>query len=95
MHTIFSCKAGYDFGLIWRNTKSFTAMKLIDALNNNSKESRKEYLLHTFAALGKKAAVILNTSFGTLTVIRNTIVLRAAAVVSKQQAYVENYSSIE
>ena len=28
-------------------------MKLIDAVINNSKESRKEYLLHTFATEGK------------------------------------------
>ena len=29
-------------------------MKLIDAIINHSKESRKEYLLHTFATEGKK-----------------------------------------
>jgi len=45
-------------------------MKLIDAIINNSKESRKEYLLHTFAAEGKKAAVILNKSFGNMKIIR-------------------------
>jgi len=56
LHTICSCKEGYDLGLIWRNIKSFTAMKLIDAIINNSKESRKEYLLHTFAAEGKKSS---------------------------------------
>ena len=44
LHTICSCKEGHDLGLIWRNIKSFTAMKLIDAVINNSKESRKEYL---------------------------------------------------
>ncbi len=57
-------------GLIWRNIKSFTAMKLIDAIINHSKESRKEYLLHTFATEGKKTAVILNTSFGSMKNIR-------------------------
>ena len=31
-------------------------MKLIDAVINNSKESRKEYLLHTFATEGKKSS---------------------------------------
>jgi len=35
-----------------------------------SKESRKQYLLHTFAREGKKAAVILNTSFGSIKIIR-------------------------
>jgi len=70
LHTICSCKEGQDLGLIWRNIKSFTAMKLIDAVINNSKESRKEYLLHTFATEGKKAAVILNTSFGNTKITR-------------------------
>ena len=49
-------KKGRDLGLIGRNIKSFTAMKLIDAVINNSKESRKEYLLHTFATEGKKSS---------------------------------------
>ena len=56
LHTICSCKEGHDLGLIWRNIKSFTAMKLIDAIINNSKESRKEYLLYAFATEGKKSS---------------------------------------
>ncbi|MEO5889390.1 MAG: hypothetical protein ABIQ31_04015 [Ferruginibacter sp.] len=47
-HTICSCNNGKDLGAIWRNSKSFTAMKLIDAIINNPKESRKEQLLYTF-----------------------------------------------
>ena len=70
LHTICSCKEGHDLGLIWRNIKSFTAMKLIDAVINNSMESRKEYLPHTFAGEGKKTAVILNISFGNTKIIR-------------------------
>jgi hypothetical protein len=56
LHTICSCKEGDDLGLIWRNIKSFTAMKLIDVVINNLKESRKEYLLHTFETEGKKSS---------------------------------------
>lgn len=56
LHTICSCNEGKDLGLIWCNIKSFTAMKLIDALINNPKESRKEHLLHTFSAAGKKSS---------------------------------------
>jgi hypothetical protein len=41
-------------GDIWRNYKSFTDMKLIDAIIKNPKESRKEYLLQCFEAEGKK-----------------------------------------
>ena len=69
LHTICSCKEGYDLGLIWRNIKSFTAMKLIDAIINNSKESRKEYLLHIFETEGKKVAAILGISFGNMKTI--------------------------
>jgi len=45
-------------------------MKLIDTVINNPKESRKEYLPHTFVTEGKKVAVILNTSFGSMKIIR-------------------------
>ena len=55
LHTICSCKEGNDLGLIWRNIKSFTAMKLIDAIINNPKESRRESLLHTFEEAGKRS----------------------------------------
>ncbi|MEP7111425.1 MAG: transposase [Ferruginibacter sp.] len=56
LHTICHCKEGKDMGLIWRNNKSFTAMKLIDAIINNPKESRKERLLYTFDEAGKKSS---------------------------------------
>jgi hypothetical protein len=56
LHTICRCKEGHDVGLVWRNIKSFTAMELIDAIINNKKESRKEYLLHVFEAAGKKSS---------------------------------------
>ena len=56
LHTICSCKEGKDLGSIWRNIKSFTAMKLIDAIINNPKESRREHLLHTFEEAGKESS---------------------------------------
>ena len=70
LHTICSCKEGNDLGLIWRNLKSFTAMKLIDAIIKNSKESRKEYLLHVLDTEGKKAVAISGISFGSMKTIR-------------------------
>jgi putative transposase len=39
-----------------RNMKSFTAMKLIDAIINNPQESRRESLLHTFETEGKRSS---------------------------------------
>jgi len=56
LHTICSCNEGHDLGLTGRNIKSFIAMKLIDAVINHSKQSRKEYLLHSFAREGKKSS---------------------------------------
>ena len=56
LHTICSCKEGKGLGLIWRNIKSFTAMKLIGAIINNKKESRREQLLHTFEGAGNKSS---------------------------------------
>lgn len=56
LHTICSCKEGKELSAIWRNIKSYTAMKLIDAVINNSKESRRESLLHTFEEAGRKSS---------------------------------------
>jgi len=56
LQTICSCKEGHDLGLIGRNIKSFIAMKLIDAVINHSRQSRKEYLPHTFVREGKKSS---------------------------------------
>lgn len=43
--------------------KSFTAMKQIDAIINNPKESRREALLHTFKDAGKKSSSNINFKF--------------------------------
>ena len=64
LHTICSCRAGKELGDIWRNTKSFTAMKIIDAIIKNSKESRKEHLLHCFITEGKKSSSNVKYKFG-------------------------------
>lgn len=56
LHMIYSCKGPQDPALVLKNIKSFTAIKLIDAIVNNPKESRKEYLLHLFEAEGKKSS---------------------------------------
>ncbi len=50
---ICSFKEGYDPGLVIKNIKSFTALKIIDAIINNPKESRKEWLLPLFESYGK------------------------------------------
>ncbi len=64
LHTICSCKEGKDLGLIWRNIKSFTAMKLIDAIINNKKESSGNTCCIPLRKQEGKAAVISDTNFG-------------------------------
>ena len=56
LHMICSCSPGKDLPLILRNIKSFTAMKLIDAIIKNPKESRLEHLLEIFEFEGKKCS---------------------------------------
>lgn len=51
-HLICSCKEEYDLGRTIRNSKSYTALKMIDALINNVQESRREWLLPLFEKHG-------------------------------------------
>jgi putative transposase len=41
-------------GMVLKNIKSFTALKLIDAIINNPQESRKEWLLNLFEEYGQQ-----------------------------------------
>lgn len=56
LHLICSFRGIQEPALVLKNMKSFTAMKLIDAVINNPKESRREYLLNLFEAEGKKSS---------------------------------------
>jgi len=41
---VYSCINGYEPGMVLKNIKSFTALKIIDAIIKNPKESRKDCL---------------------------------------------------
>ncbi len=56
LHMICSTKQGKDPGLVLKNLKSFTAVKLIDAIINNAAESRREHMLTVFERGGKTLA---------------------------------------
>jgi len=56
LHLIYSCIGQQAPAMVLKNIKSFTAIKLIDAIINNPKESRKEYLLQVLEAEGKKSS---------------------------------------
>jgi putative transposase len=53
-HLICSFKDGYDPGTFIKNIKSFNALKIIDAIINNPKESRREWLLPLLESYGAK-----------------------------------------
>ena len=63
LHMICSFKPGNDAGLILKNMKSFTAMKLLDAIIKNPKESRKESMLNIFETAGKKSSIYFRFKF--------------------------------
>ncbi len=52
-HMICSFANNADSGKVIKNIKSFTAIKIIDAIINNSKESRKGWMLDQFELHGK------------------------------------------
>lgn len=52
-HLICSFINGANPGLVIKNIKSFTAIRLIDCIINNSKESRKQWMLDIFEKHGK------------------------------------------
>ena len=43
-HLVYSCINGNEPGMVLKNIKSFTALKIIDAIIKNPKESRKDCL---------------------------------------------------
>jgi len=51
-HLICSTTDEKGMGMVLRNIKSFIAMKLIDAIITNPKESRKEWMLDIFEKNG-------------------------------------------
>jgi putative transposase len=56
LHMICSFQGKQEPALVLKNMKSFTAVKLIDAIVNNPKESRREYMLGLFESEGRKSS---------------------------------------
>lgn len=52
-HMVCSFINGNEPGMVLKNIKSFTALKIIDAIINNEQESRKEWMLNVFEKNGK------------------------------------------
>jgi len=45
LHMIVSCKEGFDLSNVLRDFKKFTSTQIVNAIENNPKESRKNWLL--------------------------------------------------
>ena len=45
LHLIVSCKAGFDLSDTLRDFKKYTSKQIVNAIENNPKESRKSWLL--------------------------------------------------
>jgi putative transposase len=68
-HLIASFKDGFDPGLVLKNIKSFTAIKIIDAIINNPKESRKSWMLSICEQHGTLNKAIININSGNTKII--------------------------
>lgn len=56
VHLIIGSKEGNVLAGIVRDMKKYTSYKIIDAIKNNSKESKKEWMLWMFQRAGSKNA---------------------------------------
>ena len=62
VHLIFRSKSSDPSGLM-RDLKGFTSKKMIKTIRNNSKESRREWMLKMFRQAGKKNSNVKNYQF--------------------------------
>ena len=53
IHLIVSAKGGYDLTGIIRDMKKYTSKQLVNAIMENSKDGRKEWMLDIFSKAGK------------------------------------------
>ncbi len=51
-HMVYSCAASHDPAMVLKNIKSYTALKIIDAIIRNPKESRRDWMLKIFRQYG-------------------------------------------
>ena len=63
VHLIFRSNNDNPDGLL-QDFKSFTTKKMIEVIETNPQESRKEYLLWFLNVLQKRNLMILNINFG-------------------------------
>jgi putative transposase len=73
MHLIISRKKeGNELSEIVRDFKKFTASKIIEEIDNNEQESRRNWMLWIFSVVGKKNRNNKNYHFGIKTVMQSS-----------------------
>lgn len=87
VHFVFRA-SGDNPSDILRDFKGFTSRKLISAIENNSQESRKEWLLWMFEKAGAKNATVTNRQFWQQH--NKPIELWTPAVIKQKIDYVHN-----
>lgn len=87
LHLIFRDINENPSGLL-RDFKRYTSKKLIESIENNPQESRKEWLLQTFKEAGKKKTNISNYQFWQQH--NNPIELWSMKVIKQKIDYIHN-----
>ena len=54
VHFIISAKEGYELSNILRDFKKFTSVRIVEAIEKNDIESRKDWMLQIFSKAGKE-----------------------------------------
>ena len=63
LHTIISCKEDDNIGDIWRDFKKYTSKKILTTLENDTTESRREWMLDRFDFRARNDKRIKNYKF--------------------------------
>lgn len=87
VHFIFRSTNDDPSGLL-RDFKSYTSKKVIEAIENNAQESRKEWLLFMFERAAKKNATVKNRQFWQQH--NKPIELWSTAVIKQKIDYIHN-----
>jgi len=87
-HLVFSRSGTYSHSDILRDLKKFTSKKLIEAIENNPFESRKEWMMNIFRSAGQNKSN--NKDFQFWQQDNDPIELFSPAVTSQKIDYVHN-----
>lgn len=88
VHLVFNVSEPFKPELVLGDIKKYTSRKLIEAIHNNPKESRKEWMLAQFREAGKETSNTTNHQFWRHD--NKPIELWSEAVIKQKVDYVHN-----